>query len=354
MKKVFCIFLALTMILSLVACGGKSEETVNNASESTTAAATTASTTSKPVTLQIGVTTQEDMEDPYYLTAALIKQYVEENGDGSLNIEVLANSQLGAEREMFEGQQLNTVDMSVISNAVVSNFIPTCGILDLPFLFDNYTMAKDMLTGDIGQYVMNAYEGSGVKALGMAINGFRQLVTVKKGVYTPEDIKGMKIRCMENKIYLGTYQALGANPTPMAWSEVIPALQQGTIEGLDGGISVFYSSGFGDILDYITLTNQFCAAITVTISDSTWANLSADQQQLLQAACDSACAEELDSQEQNDAEKLDLIEKQGVTIIRDVDIDAFRTAIGDFYEEQKDTIGADNVDMILDAVANYQ
>lgn len=346
MKKIFAVILSLAMMLSLSACGEEAKTPVSGTSSGESAVA--------PVTLQIGVTTQEDMEDPYYLTAALIKQYVEEKGNGSLKIEVLANSQLGAEREMFEGQQLGTVDMSVISNAVVSNFIPTCGILDLPFLFDNYAMAKDMLSGEVGRYVMDAYEGSGVKALGMAINGFRQLVTVGKGVYAPEDIKGMKIRCMENKIYLGTYEALDANPTPLAWSEVIPALQQGTVEGLDGGVSVFYSSGFGDILDYITLTNQFCAAITVTISDSVWSKLSADQQALLQEACDSACAEELDFQEQNDSEKISLIEEQGVTIIRDVNVGAFRDAIGNFYEEQKSTIGAENVDMILDAVANYK
>lgn len=344
MKKVLALVLALAMTLSLAACGQK---------ETTPSGGNAAVET--PVTLQIGVTTQEDMADPFYMVAALIKQYVEENGDGSLTIEVLANSQLGGEREMFEGQQLGTVDMSVISNAVVSNFIPACGMLDLPFLFDDYQMAVDFLTGDIGQAVMDAYDGSGVKALGMCINGFRQLVTVGTPVYGPEDMKGMKIRCMENAIYLGTYQAIGANPLPMAWSEVITALQQKTVQGLDGGVSVFYSSGFGDILDYVTLTNQFCAANTVTISESIWNNLSENQQKLLSDAVKWACAEELAVQGENDAEKINLLEEQGVTIIREdqVDYDAFRAVLDNFYEEQKPTVGAEYVDMILDAVANY-
>lgn len=344
MKKVLALVLALAMTLSLAACGQK---------ETTPSRGNAAVET--PVTLQIGVTTQEDMADPFYMVAALIKQYVEENGDGSLTIEVLANSQLGGEREMFEGQQLGTVDMSVISNAVVSNFIPACGMLDLPFLFDDYQMAVDFLTGDIGQAVMDAYDGSGVKALGMCINGFRQLVTVGTPVYGPEDMKGMKIRCMENAIYLGTYQAIGANPLPMAWSEVITALQQKTVQGLDGGVSVFYSSGFGDILDYVTLTNQFCAANTVTISESIWNNLSENQQKLLSDAVKWACAEELAVQGENDAEKINLLEEQGVTIIREdqVDYDAFRAVLDNFYEEQKPTVGAEYVDMILDAVANY-
>lgn len=346
MKKLLAIILAMTLIFSLAACG--QDAVSDDGTDGNTAAET-------PVTLQIGVTTQEDMADPFYMVAALIKQYVEEHGDGTLTIEVLANSQLGGEREMFEGQQLGTVDMSVISNAVVSNFIPACGMLDLPFLFDDYQMAVDFLTGDIGQAVMDAYDGSGVKALGMCINGFRQLVTVGTPVYGPEDMKGMKIRCMENAIYLGTYQAIGANPLPMAWSEVITALQQKTVQGLDGGVSVFYSSGFGDILDYVTLTNQFCAANTVTISESVWNNLSANQQQLLSDAVKSACAEELAVQGENDAEKINLLEQQGVTIIREdqVDYDAFRAVLGNFYEEQKPTIGDEYVDMMLDAVANY-
>jgi tripartite ATP-independent transporter DctP family solute receptor len=346
MKKFLALFMAVSMLLTLAACGAKTD-TNPGASNQPIAAGN--------VTLQIGVTTQATREDPFYLVAALTQEYVEEHGDGTLKIEVLANSQLGAEREMFEGQQLGTVDMSVISNAVVSNFIPACGMLDLPFLFDDYQMAVDFLTGDIGNTVMDAYEGSGVKALGMCINGFRQLVTVGKPVYGPEDMANMKIRCMENAIYLGTYQTLGANPLPMAWSEVIPALQQKTVEGLDGGVSVFYSSGFGDILDYITLTNQFCAANTVTISESVWNSLSADHQALLTEAVAWACAEELAFQEKNDAEKIDLMEAQGVTIIREdeVDYDAFRAALGNFYEEQKPNIGAEYVDMMLDAVASY-
>ena len=348
MKKVFAAILSISMVFSLVACGG-GETSVNSGKSQTP-------TESDDVLLQIGVTTQEDMEDPFYLVAALIKEYVEEHGDGTLKIEVLANNQLGGEREMFEGQQLGTVDMSVISNAVVSNFIPALGMLDLPFLFEDYQMAVDFLTGDIGQTAMDAYEGSGVKALGMCINGFRQLVTVGKPVYAPADMEGMKIRCMENTIYLGTYQALGANPLPMAWSEVIPALQQGTIDGLDGGISVFYSSGFGDILDYITLTNQFCAANTVTISEASWAKLSVAQQELLSEAVHYACTEELAFQEENDEEKISLMEEEGVVIIREdeVDYDAFRAAMGNFYEEQKDTIGGEYVDMMLDAVATYK
>lgn len=346
MKKILALVLAAAMALSLIACGQKQEQDGGNTNENVV---------ETPKTLQIGVTTQEDMADPFYMVAAMIKQYVEEHGDGSLTVEVLANSQLGGEREMFEGQQLGTVDMSVISNAVVSNFIPACGMLDLPFLFDDYQMAVDFLTGDIGQAVMDAYEGSGVKALGMCINGFRQLVTVGTPVYGPDDMKGMKIRCMENAIYLGTYQAIGANPLPMAWSEVITALQQKTVQGLDGGVSVFYSSGFGDILDYVTLTNQFCAANTVTISESVWNGLSENQQNLLSEAVKWACAEELAVQGENDKEKIGLLEEQGVTIIREdqVDFDAFRAALGDFYEEQKPTVGAEYVDMILDAVANY-
>lgn len=97
MKKILALVLAAAMALSLIACGQKQEQDGGNTNENVV---------ETPKTLQIGVTTQEDMADPFYMVAAMIKQYVEEHGDGSLTVEVLANSQLGGEREMFEGQQL--------------------------------------------------------------------------------------------------------------------------------------------------------------------------------------------------------------------------------------------------------
>ena len=145
--------------------------------------------------------------------------------------------------------------------------------------------------------------------------------------------------------------ALGANPTPMAWSETIPGLQQKTVEGLDASISVLYTSGFADICDYLSLTNQFFAAILICISETEWNKLSEQQQTWLREAATEACALQADFQVQADEDNLAKMEEAGMTIIRDVDYDAFKAKLGDFYDSMKDSIGAEYVDALFAAIS---
>ena len=334
MKKVFAVLLILVMMFTIAACGTEEEGTPDVR------------------TIQIGTPNAADETDPYYMSAVYIQEYVEEHGDGSLKIEVFPNSTLGGESEMFEGMQTGTVDMAVINNSCATNYIPECGLLDLPFILPDYETAKAIFTGEMKDTLLGFYEGSGVKSLGLAIGGFRIPGTTDTSIYSPEDLEGLKMRCVENQIYMNTYKAFGANALPMAFSEVLTGLQQGTIDGTDLGASVFWTSGFADVIGSISVTNQFCAVLSVDISQSLWDELTEEQQTLLTTAAEEACAKALDDQEANDAEKLELLADAGVEIIptEEVDIQAFKDCLTDFYDSYMDQIGQDNYDSLVAAV----
>lgn len=350
MKRILAGMLALSMLFALAACGGPEKNPASSGTPDGSSSPAVSQPSAGKKTLQIGFTTAADPSDPYFYVATEMARILEEKSGGTLGLELFPNGQLGQEREMFEGMQMGTTEMAVMTNSYVSNFIPACGALDLPFIFEDVEQAAAVMSGGFGQSLFTEFEGSGVVPLAWAVGGFRNLVTVGKAVKVPEDFKGMKIRCLENNTYMNTYSTLGANPTPMAWSETIPGLQQKTVEGLDASISVLYTGGFADICDYLSLTNQFFAATLICISQTEWDKLSPEEQTWLREAALEASDLQARFQVQADEDNLAKMEEAGITVVRDVDYTAFKDALGDFYDSMKDSIGAKYVDDLFAAI----
>ncbi|MDR3258570.1 MAG: TRAP transporter substrate-binding protein [Fusobacteriaceae bacterium] len=298
-------------------------------------------------TLQVGFTTAANEDDPYYVFGTQFSRLVKEKSNGKIEIDVMGGGQLGQEREMFEGMQLGTVDLAIMTNAYASNFVSASGVFDLPFIFKNNKIAAEVLDGALGQAVLNEYTGQGVKALAWGEGGFRHLVTMKTEVRKPADFTGLKIRCMETKTYISTYNALKANAVPMAWSETITGLQQGTIDGLDIPISVIYSNGFPEIAKYLNLTGHFYSPLIMCISNEVWKELTPEEQNILS---ESAIAAGKLCREHNARVEGELLKKMkdaGMNIIEDVDIPSFQALLKDFYGDQKSSIGGTFVDDLL-------
>jgi tripartite ATP-independent transporter DctP family solute receptor len=255
---------------------------------------------------------------------------------------------------MLEGMRLGSVDMAVITNAYMFSLVPAAGVFDLPFIFPNAQVARAILDGPFGQSVHAEYEGTGVKPLAWGEGGFRHMVTVGQPVRNLADFKGMKVRSMENAIYVGSYNALGVNAVPMNWADVIPALQQNTIEGLDIPISVVDSNGFAEVCKYVSLTAHFYSPLNLTISESKWNTLTPEQQALVKQAAIDACNAERAylSEREADAEKV--LEGKGVTIVRDINYAEFQDSLQEFYGSYKDKIGGGFVDGLMKALAEHR
>ena len=350
MKKIISVSLAAAMLIALTACGGG-----NDSSGGTTAGSNFSGGSSDATyTISIGHTTAPSEYDPYYITCIEFEKLVEEQSDGRIQVEVYSGGQLGSETEMFEGMQMGTLDMGIITNAYVSAYVTACGAFDLPFIFEDLEQARSVVDGEFGQTLMDALEGSGVTNLGWSEGGFRQLPTVGKPVYTPDDIAGMKIRCMETRTYLAAYAALDVNATPMAWSETITSLQQGAIDGLDIPNSVTYANGFPDVADYYNMLNMFYSPLQICIADSTLEKFSEEDQQLLRDCAVQAGIATRAANDENDAFMLSDMAADGLEIIEtsEIDFEAFREKASSCYsnEELRDYIGAEYVDELLGIV----
>ena len=163
---------------------------------------------------------------------------VEKRTDGRYKVQNFYSGALGAERESIEALQLGTLDLTMTSTGPVPNFVPDVAILDIPFLFRDYAQARAVLDGPIGQDMLQKFEPKGIHGLAWGENGFRNMTNSKHPVTVPEDLKGLKMRTMENPVHIQAYRAFGIIPTPMAFTEVFTALQQGTVDGQENPLSV--------------------------------------------------------------------------------------------------------------------
>lgn len=339
-KRIIAVIMAAMMTLSLAACGGSEKP-----AEGAEAAAQTK-------TLSIGYTTAANEDDPYHFTALKFKEIVESKTEGRITVNYYPSSQLGSEPEMWEGMQTGTCDMAVMTNAYVSSYVPANGTLDLPFIFSDLEQARTVVDGEFGQALIENMVGTGVTCLGYSEGGFRQLCTRDTAVRTPADLAGLKIRCMETKTYLSAYGSLGVNATPMAWGELLTALQQGTVDGCDAPLSVLYTNGFPDICEYIDNVNLFYSPLPVCISTSVYESLSAEDQQILKdAAVEAGKAARANNDATAETMEADLT-AQGMTIVSEdeVDGDAFRAAVQSCYEEMESYVGAEWMNQIKSQV----
>ena len=164
-------------------------------------------------------------DHPFELAMQEYKKQVEERMDGRVIIETFPLSQLGAERELIEGLMLGSVDLVVSTSGPIMNFISDFGVLDLPFLFNDREAAVNILEGEIGDDLLKQLRELGSVGLSWGENGFRHITNSVKPVETPNDLKGLSLRVQENKVFISAFNELGANASPMAWTEAITALQ---------------------------------------------------------------------------------------------------------------------------------
>lgn len=327
MKLVKLLFLLFFSTIFLIACRENKKEEVRK--------------------IQIGFTTAAIDSDPYYIFAKNFSEIVDKKTNGRIKIEVKGGGQLGQEGEMFTGMQIGTTDMAVMTNAYVSGYIPAAGLFDLPFIFKNNEEAARILDGKLGIEVLNEYEKFGIKALAYGEGGFRHLITLKNQVKKPEDFKGLKIRCMETESYIATYAALGTNAVPMAWSETITGLQQGTIDGLDIPISVIYANGFSDIAKDLNLTGHFYSPLIICMSKKIFDSFDENDKKILIESAKEAGQICRDFNKNSESKMLEEMKAQGMEIVDDVDIPAFQNILKDFYSKRSKNIGGNYVEELM-------
>src|SRR5205085_11092720 len=204
---------------------------------------------------------------------------VEQRTQGRYRIQNFYSAALGAERESVEGVQLGTLDLTLTSTGPLPNFVPEVAILDIPLLFRDYAHARAVLDGPIGQDLLTKFPAKGMVALAWGENGFRHMTNSKRPVNSPEDLRGLKMRTMENPIHIQAYRQFGILPTPMAFTEVFTALQQGTVDGQENPLSIITSAKLDQVQKYLTLTGHVYSPAVIVMNKGKWDALSAADKQ---------------------------------------------------------------------------
>lgn len=271
---------------------------------------------------------------------------VEKRTGGRYKIQNFYSGALGAERESIEALQLGTLDLTMTSTGPVPNFVPDVAILDIPFLFRDYAQARAVLDGPIGQEMLQKFDAKGIHGLAWGENGFRNMTNSKHPVIVPEDLKGLKMRTMENPVHIQAYRAFGIIPTPMAFTEVFTALQQGTVDGQENPLSVITSAKLDQVQKYLTLTGHVYSPALILMSKAQWDKLSAaDKQSFVDAAKEAVKANRARIDDDEKKAVADLRAK-GMQVVENVDKAKFQAALAPTFAEFGKKFGQDNIDRI--------
>ena len=290
-----------------------------------------------PVTLRLAHVVNE--QDGFHIAATKFEELVEERTDGKVNIEIFPNASLGDERTLLEGMQIGTVDMGVITNGPVANFVEEMAVFELPFLFPSPEAAYSVLDGPIGQELLDKLADVNLKGLAYAERGFRNLTNSERAVNSPEDLDGLRIRVMENPVYTDTFRELGANAIPMAWTEALTAMQQGTIDGQENPVNVIHSFKLDETQNYMTLSRHTYAPAIFVMGMPAWNQLPEAAQAVLEEAAQEAAEHERQVNADMEAEQLAALREAGMEINDSPDMEAFQAAVAPVYEKYGEQFG---------------
>jgi len=271
---------------------------------------------------------------------------VEKRTGGRYKIQTFYSGALGAERESIEAVQLGTQELTLTSTGPVPNFVPETRILDIPFLFRDKAHARAVLDGPIGQEMLGKFDSKGFKALAWAENGVRHMTNSKRPVNSPDDLKGLKMRTMENPVHVTAYKGLGIVTTPMAFTEVFTALQQGTVDGQENPLSVIMAAKFEQVQKHLSLTGHVYSPAIFLMNKGMFDKLSAaDKQHFLDAAKEAVKANRARVDE-DDARGVTELRSKGMQVIENVDKSKFVATLGPVNAEFERQFGKANIDRI--------
>lgn len=320
MKKALALMLALVMVMALAACGGSAPAATEAApaapaAPEAVAPADAADVANDPqVTLKLSFSTNE--QDPRALASNQFKEEVESKTGGSVKVEIYPAGQLGGDADLINSIALDsgTVDIIITDASNFATYEPKMGISALPFLFNGFDDAWEFMDGEIQAAAEEGLLAQNMRVLAHYDNGFRCVTNSKGPVESPDDMKGMLIRTPENPVIMATMTAMGANPQPLAFSELYQALQQKTYDAQENPIPVIYNNNLYEVQEYLSVTNHIYSGMCFTIAESTWNKMTPAQQQIVTEAAQASAEYDRELNRQQTDDLVSKLEEAGMKI----------------------------------------
>ena len=279
-----------------------------------------------------------------------LKEVLEAKSKGAFKVATFPNSQLGSDREITQSCQNGELAFVVQNTAPQVNFVPKAAVFDLPNLFPNKKVARAALD-KFQKDIEPEYAKAGIVMLGFGDQGFRVLSS-NKAINKIEDFKGLKLRTMENKYHVQYWQSLGANPTPLPFSELYLALQQGPVTGQENPYEVIVATKLYEVQKYVIDTNHLFHTITIIMSKNIYDQLTPEEQKLVRDAAREVIVWGREQADKRHADRVAILKKNNVQIIKldEKLLGEMQAKSKPVYDNISKAVGADLVKKLQDAV----
>lgn len=357
MKAAAALFMAVSLVTGLTACGASGTTSKPAETKETEQSQAGADDTSGYTGGSYQITIGHICSESHSLHKACLafKEDLETKSGGKITVEIHPNAVLGGDEAMLESVALGTLTMVVPSANLLTNYVSDFQVLGMPYLFNNTESAFSAMDNELGTLLNQELKdgGVGLLNLGFNFNGIRNMTNNKRPIKSPADLKGLKMRCMSNQIYIKMFESLGANATPMSWSELFTALQQGTVDGQENPASLIYESKFQEVQKYISTTEHIYDFCGIVINNSFYEGLDEQAKVLLDDAVQTYLIDEQRVMEvENNDEYLQKLHAEGMelTELTPEERAVFAEMVAPMYDNWVDTYGQD----IVDAIEKYR
>jgi TRAP-type transport system periplasmic protein len=288
--------------------------------------------------LRMGLATA--LSGPGGLGAQKFAELAKAESKGSVEVEVFPNAQLGGELEMLSQLRTGTLDAAIVGSGVTAAIEPTFAITELPFIWKSRDSVWTVLNGPIGQKILATLEPKGIKALSWGAWGHRGIITNGFEIAKAEDLKGRRIRVVENPLYVQTIRAFGGSPVPMAWTEVYAGLQQKTVDGVDTSYFAFVEAKLHEVANNLSVTDHIFSATVFMVNLNVFKSLSSENQQALIKAAVEGGIVMRDAVVKSNDEAIAFMQQRGVKITRP-DQAALTTLVAPVHKAFAPIVGPD-------------
>jgi len=262
----------------------------------------------------------------------------------STNKALLIFGALGGDVQLTESVAMGTIDMALPSTSVLTSYTDNFGILDMPYLFKSSEAAFNAMDGKMGEYFNDALKSSGLVNLGYTYNGPRSITNSVREIKKPEDLKGIKVRVMESPVFIDFFRTLGANPTPMSFTEVYTALQQGAVEAQENPPSLIFTNKFYEVQKYLSITEHVHNFLAFIMNAEKFNSLSDEQKNILQEKAKKYIENQRNMELEDNNKYIELLGTEGklkVNILTADEKEKFKKALQPMYDKYKKNFGDD-------------
>lgn len=268
-------------------------------------------------------------------TVTKFAELVEEKTGGAVTVRQFPQAQIGNEIQSISSAQGGIVEMAVTTTAGLAAMVPEFNVFQLPFMFGSYEQLDKVSRSPVSQKILDKMEPNNLVGLCFWDYGFRNITNNKRPVTSLDDVQGLRIRTIQNKVYIDALSAMGMNPTPLPFPETFTALETGAIDGNEIANDVTRSTSFYEVQDYLTETQHFTTISVVYASKKFWDGLDASQQNAVRAACAESSDYNREIINASSGETLEFLKEKGMQIdtISAENLQAFRDAVKPVVEE---------------------